>query len=83
MTYHVHPSSRSSFGKKSNSETSMGSPNSTVIFGKRKNLPFTFTFSALRTVAGTSGALPMRAMNAPPEWSSGFWLPLPRRVPSG
>ena len=54
-----------------------------VIFGKRKNLPFRFTYSALRTVMGRMGAWPIFAMNAAPEWISGVRSLLPRRVPSG
>ena len=83
MAYHVHASMRSSFGRKSKSLTSSGSPYSMVIFGKRKNLPFCFTYSALRTVMGRMGAWPIFAMNAAPEWISGVRSLLPRRVPSG
>ena len=83
MAYHVQPSRRSSFGRKSKSSTSRGLPYSMVILGKRRRSPFLFTFSALRTVMGRMGAFPIFATNAAPEWISGVFVPLPRRVPSG
>ena len=83
IAYHEQPSKRSSFGRKSKSSTSTGSPYSMVIFGKRKRSPLCFTCSALRTVMGRMGACPIFAMNAAPECSSGVRSLLPRRVPSG
>ncbi len=67
MAYHVQASRRSSFGRKSKSESTTGLPYSMVTFGKRMRSPLRLMFSALRTVMGRMGALPILAMNAAPE----------------
>ena len=79
----MQPSSRSSFGSPSKSDSSTGLPYSTVILGKRTNLPFCFTYSALRTVMGRMGTFAMRAITDTPAWMEGTRSVLPRRVPSG